>query len=457
MKRILAIFMLTALLLTSCGETPVDIPKMDYNALPHDSDIVIEIEEREGDPEANYLADPMFDTTEYLPGYDYNIGFSIGGNNSFEGFCETAEAYYFISRANHHIPILTFLDKKTQSQWPLCFRPECTHDGYDCGAYTNCIDAPSVYDGRLWWISVENDYKELNVYSCALDGTDRRLVMKTDAMEWTKGINSNEISFKSMFHRGYLYLCFTRTALVNAVTTAHIFVLKTPISGDGKTEAIINTQTHSDYANITAVARGNKLWFSIDAYNYSGDDWAMSLSEYDTKTGALDVLLSVSTSAYERPVNSSCFGVSPNGDLLFGRRGRILRFDPESGGFEDVYSFADSGYAEQYFGQDRILLISEDILTTDGIMRYKTVDYGFNTLCESEFNVLKDFELPELPFEIETANIYPFAMGAGETLWNVWYNGQGGDGRNLSCIAYIGVPFGEPSRMYSMNSSWGNL
>lgn len=458
MKRILAILMLSAFLLTSCGESPVAIPKMDYNTLPHDSDIVIEIEEREGDPEANLLADPMFDTSEYLPDYDYNIGFSMGGDNDFAGFCESSEAYYFISRAKGNTPILTFLDKKTQSQFPLCSRPECTHDNTDCGAYTNCIAAPSVYDGRLWWISLENDFTELNVYSCALDGTDRRLTLKTDAVDWTKGINSNTISFKPIFHRGYLYLCFTRTALVNAVTTTHIFVLKTSISGDGKTEAIINTKTQSDYADITAVPYGNTLWFSIDAYNYKGDDWAMSLSKYDSKTDSLDVLFDVSMNINDRPVNAHRYGVSPNGELIFGRGEKLLRFDHD-GSFEEVYDFGKDGYIDVYFGRDAILFMGAQAFPADGIMRYKTTDYGFNTLCEDEFNFLKDFELPEFPVEIDSAIIFSIAIGESETFWNVWYGGPRSDNTNSYYYsnAYIGVPYGGAAKLYSVNRSFGDL
>ena len=92
--------------------------------------------------------DGKFRTDEKLPDYDMQ--------NEFAGMsviCESPEAYYFQPTTSHFI---WYCDKETGASGKLCGRPECTHEGKDCNAYSIAISGLNYYDQALYWGSSDD-------------------------------------------------------------------------------------------------------------------------------------------------------------------------------------------------------------------------------------------------------------------------------------------------------------
>lgn len=451
MRKLVVFILAAAILLSACGDVPVEITKSDPNKVSEPVEIRFEIESRAGDPEANLLADPMFDTDEYLEDYDADLGFLINGDNTFVGFCETEDSYYYISRSDN-CPILTFVDKKTLTQFPLCPKPECTHDNADCGAYIMTFSAPKIYCGRIWWASWCGD-SELDVYSCSLDGADRRLEFKTDALKAGKDIKTNEANYNAIFHRGYLYVSYTRSAVENAVPTSHIFVSRVPLSGDGKSEEVLSLTSNSDYGDVRVIPHANDIYIALNAYNYLGRQEADAVVKFDSETGGLDVLFNISGNYDDIPVKVSNLGVSPDGELYFSKRGKVLRFEPEIGEFETVYDNGDEydrgKYDEARFGRD-VMWFPGVAKAGEGSVGYMIMDYDLNVIHKGEFDILEDIDLTDFESEPEWSMCSPVAIGRSETLWQVLFGGESVNNPMMSWseYLYIGVAFDGGVKQY---------
>ena len=66
---------------------------------------------------------------------------------------ESPEAYYFQPTISHFI---WYCDKETGASGKLCGRPECTHEGKDCNAYSIAISGLNYYDQALYWGSSDD-------------------------------------------------------------------------------------------------------------------------------------------------------------------------------------------------------------------------------------------------------------------------------------------------------------
>lgn len=117
---------------------------------------------------------------------------------------ETDDAYYLMSWGTQ---FLHYYDKHTGDSGVLCPRPECMHDDgptrADLNQCTGKIDSPqaslSVFGDRLYWVDNSYEYRDFCVFSMALDGSDKQLVVKL-------GISTDEYQPQNFWiHRGYVY------------------------------------------------------------------------------------------------------------------------------------------------------------------------------------------------------------------------------------------------------------
>ena len=492
MKRIFAILVLTALLLTSCGETPVDIPKMDNNKIYSDVEVHLDIQPREGNPDANYLVDPIFDTEEYLPDYDADLGMAVD-QHGFTLFCESEDAYYLVDSY-----FLYYLDKMTLSKWPFCFKPECTHggDNWDCGAYIGTCQAIAVYDGRLWWLN--DDYKydgrytesQFNVYSCALDGIDRRLEFETDAAERIRGLKTNSIGCRAYFHRGYLYIYCPRKKVENAVPVDYIYLLRTPLSGDGKTEDILCERFENLSTSVSFILVGNSLYFTIcansdpDALGYDNWKTANGAYRYDAGTGALDVLCYWEGNIYipdkngdtllpkvegkyiDNPdmVDMRRLGADPSGNVYFIRgEGTTVRLT-ESGELVKFYDAEDGGYRLECMYSGGILFLKDEYRSGSyKLVHYRITDYELNVISEGTIDFSEDVDFGNYPYQLD--NVIPTFMcvGRDEMIWNAYYDGSDhNDPGNLykmwAINLSVGIPFdGSKPKVYTDQNNFDRL
>lgn len=489
MKRIFAILVLTVLLLTSCGDTPVDIPKMDNNKIYSDVEVHLDIRPREGDPDANCLADQMFDTDEYLLGYDADPNMS-GGQYGMVQYCESEDAYYLVDSQ-----FLYYLDKKTLSKWALCYKPECTHDDADCGAYIGFCEAIAVYDGRLWWLSDDFKYdgryteSNFNVYSSALDGTDRRLEFETDAAERSKDIKTNSSGCTAYFHRGYLYIYYSRENVENAVPVDYIYLLRTPLSGDGKTEEILCERFENLSADMKIIPLGKSIYFTIHLQNnpdaVGDENWSIAdgAYRYDTKTGALDVLSYWEGKLYLPDKNGGIILPKAEGKYIY-NPGRVDMRDPavdqsgnvyfisedkayrlaEDGEFKKFYDAEDSGYRLECMCSGGILFLKEEYLSdTDKPVHYRLTDYDLNAISEGTVDFSEDVDFGNYPYQLD--NVIPtfLCVGRDEMIFTAYYDGSDhNDPGNLykkwGITLSVGVPLdGGKPRVYTSHTNFDRL
>ena len=113
--------------------------------------------------------DPRFAADEYLEAYDQNRNLPP----IFDGLCKSGDTFYICTHSGK--VLLQLFDGKSGMSMPLCIKPECTHTDDSCNAvlsgYANGL---SVYEGRLYWAGVSNDFNYA-VYSESLDGTGRQI------------------------------------------------------------------------------------------------------------------------------------------------------------------------------------------------------------------------------------------------------------------------------------------
>ncbi len=141
-------------------------------------------------PEGNYLADPKFDTDEFLPDYDADPSYIHPFTTIWDlngRVCSTDDTVYAYDPETCRI---LYVDKATGIWGPLCGKPECLHTNSDCNAYiSSAPDAMRVYDGMLYWSG----------WRMKLDGTDR------ERGPWTDNLDKIRNTGCAFIHRGYVY------------------------------------------------------------------------------------------------------------------------------------------------------------------------------------------------------------------------------------------------------------
>ena len=81
--------------------------------------------------------------------------------------------YYYVTMEN----MLVYFDIETKDVVPVCAKPECLHDTYDCNAYLGQLyvfDSIYYYNGYVYYMPVNNGMAEL----CRMDasGSSREIV-----------------------------------------------------------------------------------------------------------------------------------------------------------------------------------------------------------------------------------------------------------------------------------------
>ena len=168
-------------------------------------------------PEGNYLADPMFDTDEYLPDYDVDLS-SVHRFSTLDNLCSTETTVYSIRNgldAGSSL-FITYMDKATGISLPLCGKPECMHNDGNCNANVNRPRGLCVYDGKLYW----QDYGQ--VMRMNLDGTEREKVC------YYSDYGSNLVI---VFHRGYVYYTSEKNDIKDGKAGNRVRVCALPLAG----------------------------------------------------------------------------------------------------------------------------------------------------------------------------------------------------------------------------------
>lgn len=351
--------------------------------------------------EGNYLADPMFDTDEFLPEYDADISFIQHGSTEQRGLCVTEDTIYFYW--DEH---LLFTDKDTGITLPLCGKPECTHTDNSCNAYIGGEAAGlRVYDGKLYWIEDGQ-----NVMRMGLDGTAHERVTSLDPSLRT------QISGDStwVIHRGYVYLAGARDAVMDGERKSVFTVYAKPLdSGDGFTVMSAVRNGSGSYCAMRPV--GNDLYIVTNSTEY--EDWEtregpaeiLDFYRWDSKTRKAERLYSQDGNTPEGVgFYAGCFPLPVPGDGVY---------------FCDVVESEDDALAA------RIMKLSFDTGTVEETGSFPvpetwprfTADHVIvSTLSENSFLRFYDYS-GELLFECGPLDAAPGAMLMGEDERYVYY------------------------------------
>lgn len=317
MKRLTSLILAAVLalsLLSSCGGNTPEISGAPSGA-----------PEASSAPEANYLADPIFDTDEYLPDYDMDNRFLQAGTRG--RLVETANAYYLVPS----IPYIMFVDKQSLLCGPLCGKPECAHNDIDCNAYIDAAFCLSRYDGKLYFASGDTLYK------MDLDGTNREQVLKFGQPSYINDSGGSErvgstVNYKVSLHRGYIYRTWMEYVVNDGVPGVRMYAesIKTD---SGERTAIFDRTYPGNNAVDTYQIRfsGNHLYMMLKKYTEETRTYSFELYDWDSKTRRMTALA-------DGDISASDFWVGDDGYIYIGCKDSSLADNPNV-----IYRFTPEG------------------------------------------------------------------------------------------------------------------
>ena len=217
-------------------------------------------------PEGNYLADPKFDTEEYLPDYDADLAFLQNETMRYTGICETSDTIYFLPITINQYGEPAFLqyhDIASGKTMPLCNKPECTHTDSTCNAclsYNHLVFGLRIYDGKLYWIGTGN--YGLSLMRMNLDGTGHETVTVLDNKITNRAIyNVDQTTW--VIHRGYIYIAGAAHDCTSHLEPYECFVYAIPFDGGEATLVASAVQTCNSAVCFIA-PQGNDLYISFN-------------------------------------------------------------------------------------------------------------------------------------------------------------------------------------------------
>ena len=329
-------------------------------------------------PEGNYLADPKFDTDEFLPDYDADPSFAHGYSTNHYALCRTDDTIYtlhneYSNSGDAFSCLMMYTDKATGISGPLCGKPECLHRDENCNAYVFRHLSPgfglSIYEGKLYWVNGMAEITRMNP-----DGTSRETVCRIHG-DPLKNTNNYRML---LFHRGYLYLAGLNQTIINgkegSIVSVRAYSLE---SGEGFT---VWEKTVDDYAQRCLIKFvGNELYIMPTYFNYedrenhSGSYSIMELYRWDSRTRQGELLYSETSTPGGPHFEGRSFMPVPGDGIYFHAVGKaidgggfsvqyVCKYSFASGEVETVLAFNDKedqplgeGLDKPYFTWDHIV------------------------------------------------------------------------------------------------------
>ena len=330
-------------------------------------------------PVGNYLADPKFDTDEFLPDYDADPSFIQFLSTSMFALCQTEDTIYASRTGLNKTNFVMYADKATGISGPLCGRPECLHNDSTCNAYVlSYADGLCVYDGKLYWANRRSAITRMN-----LDGANRETVSSVGSVY----DNANK-SPSVVIHRGYLYVAGSQDeVIVNGVPMGSFTINAMPLDG-GEDFTILHKLVDGTGTECQIKPVGNDLYIMLYNFNYEieGDFdtyyYTFEFHRWDSKTRQVEFI-----SGTQCPSNGLQFGKNgfhpvPGDGIYFqayvsteeGRNNVIYKYSFETGIYEEGAWI--NGYALLSYCKDFIVTFQDRIVYT--------FDYNGNLLFTSD-------------------------------------------------------------------------
>ena len=306
--------------------------------------------------------------------------------NHHSDYVESGGVIYFLEEvrdasADEGVTRLSYrfaaLDIESGECMPLCFRPECTHEGNDCGAFVSGDGVRlSLYDGRLYWI--EGGPRSPALYSMNTDGSDRKKVTAIDAelYKLAYGMGTAEIM------DGVLYVCGIAEGVKNAETVRSAVVFRQPLDSE-KAELIFSSE---ERVRVFGRIMDGRLYFA------AAEEWPEEYDEEEGYAPLRTVLYSFDPESaelkelYSRtdPVTDYDQMIAVDGRLYLFGYARLAIYDVTDGSVKVM----DDARASTYPGDGAFMC-------WDSAHDYSFLDADGNELIKGSFPPEGDPELPD--------------------------------------------------------------
>ncbi len=236
----------------------------------------------------NYLIDPMFDTEDYLPGYDVERGLC----STKSGFCENEYTYYALPTSDFK---LHYSDKKTGIGGLLCSKLQCSHTDENCDAASilPTVSSLRIYDGKLYWAALDSN-GDAYLYSADSDGTNRAIVRQVP-VERVTAMNSCPTF---AVHRGYAYYSCITDEVVDGKAYQIVVISADELKKSGESIEIMNTRYDCD-VNLCTQLYANKMYIAVTTRNRENmDEYGIELYIWDSKTRTMETAAAVEFSGF---------------------------------------------------------------------------------------------------------------------------------------------------------------
>ena len=384
-------------------------------------------------PEGNYLADPRFDTEEFLPDYDADPSFIHFLSTAINYLCVTDTTIYSYIKPSASQPIsrILYTDKETGITLPLCGKPECRHNDENCNAYIanpHGMFGMSIYDGKLCWFNASAN----SIYSATLDGANRETLCKTP---------TDFVTYASspccLFHRGYYYFSTPVNIVSDGIPSVSLEIKVQALDGSESFFLLDKTTEASDNmsANILLYPYGNDLYILVVYTLFGEEAWTYSsileLYRWDSKTRKGEQLLSTTVDeGDEEFLSSRSFGCVPGDGLYYtvsrelsrtdsGNylwRTMVMKYSLETGETQVVFQLDDDEETQVsgdfYYVRDRIL-VEINRREADGSLKHILNLYSYDGELQGSLD-MGDLSLGTF-------------SGADQEYLYSWYSGNTGD------------------------------
>ncbi len=168
-------------------------------------------------------------------------------------FARGENGYYFLNTMGNS---LMFFDEQTKEYFPVCAKPECTHNSMDCNAYLGkgqyLLQSIYYYKGNIYLFKINNG--NANLTQISADGSSRKDlcdVMPTDGGSSMYMVFNNDMA--------YIYDCWGNKASGTESTEK----IRRVSLKDGNVDTVYE-YTGTNCAIDNAKGFGNKLFFLVN-------------------------------------------------------------------------------------------------------------------------------------------------------------------------------------------------
>lgn len=303
--------------------------------------------------------DPRFAADEYLEACDQNRNLPP----IFDGLCKSGDTFYICTHSGK--VLLQLFDGKSGMSMPLCIKPECTHTDDSCNAvlsgYANGL---SVYEGRLYWAGVSNDFNYA-VYSESLDGTGRQILRELPE-EW---VNLDDYT---VFHRGKVYGAGILESISGGSPEYTVKVCGGTLDGNDSFTVLDKTFIGGASPKVEIQAVGNTLYAAIMTEN------TLELYSWDCQKQDMNSIYSGSVD-----FKPGEFWADSAGDIYISGGLNVYKLS-KGKELSKVFDFSEMGDLARIAGFCDGYVIADE-LCADGTIGVLIKDYSGNTVVESNF------------------------------------------------------------------------